>query len=342
MHLNFVLPLVFFTLLSYSSAKTPDEVLLKTSIEVPIMTDGKSYGSVTLPAGTALAVGAINGEYLSLKYRGRPITVLTANTDYGDRLTTLKAADEKKQADAEAAREADEKAAKDKETARALKAYENSQRSILRIKKNINKYVGADTSAAKLLIAIHEEFARIYNATTNQEARISAHKKHTADLKALYEEKTIYGYKYNELLKDDVTVPISFNIYRDTDAFYIRVGDGSFSTIATIQVSVLGRLVQQLLKIGEWASKCIDEKMDVDKDAGTFGDIQMRFISKNGGDDVYVWLTAEGETAEGHLLQKQTVRLNMLNIHALTFHIAKAKELYELRENEKNNAKKLQ
>ena len=76
----------------------------------------------------------------------------------------------------------------------------------------------------------------------------------------------------------------------------------------------------------------------MDKDAGAFGGVQLRFISKNNADDIYVWFTVRGTLSKDHLIDEQTVRVNMLNLTALQQCIGKAKELYDHRQKVQSNA----
>ena len=69
--------------------------------------------------------------------------------------------------------------------------------------------------------------------------------------------------------------------------------------------------------------------------------MKLEFVSKNNAENIFVWLTARGAFAEDRLVEKQTVRLNMLNLKALFRRITKANELYNQREKARSNADKL-
>jgi len=136
-------------------------------------------------------------------------------------------------------------------------------------------------------------------------------------------------------------VPIVFNIFKDSDAFYLQIGDGTLCTIASLPSVDIPGFVEQLNKILGWSQQCIDEKINVTKDAGFIGTVRLEFISNNNAENIFVWLTAEGNIAEDRLIKKQTVKLNMLNICTLMSHMTKAKELYDHREEARHNADKL-
>ncbi len=90
-----------------------------------------------------------------------------------------------------------------------------------------------------------------------------------------------------------------------------------------------------------WITQCIKDKMDVRKDVGKFGGISIEFISSDSSDHLYLLLTAQGVFDRDRLIEKQVVRVNFINWHALIAKIGKAKEIYDEREMRKANAEKL-
>lgn len=321
-------------------AQTPTRVRLKEKVDVPIVTDGKSYGAVTLQPGTVMSVHAAKSDTITLEYRRSLVQVPVSKTDFGDQIAAVKAQEERKRRDAEDARLAEERRIQEREAKKPQEAYEQAKKGVARMKRNINWFVGPDVDLAQQLIRDGERFIREYESGDEQ-TKLAAYAVHTQTWTRVLETKPVYGYKYNEILKKETTIPINFNIYKDSDSFYIQVGDGAFCTVASVSIEALLKLAEQLVKINEWSQKCIDEKLEAEKDAGSFGGVKLDFVSKNDAENVYVWLTARGTFAEDRLVEKQTVRVNMLNLNALMRRIAKAKELYDQREKVHANADKL-
>jgi len=157
----------------------------------------------------------------------------------------------------------------------------------------------------------------------------------------LLQRKAITAYKYNEFLGAETEVPVQFNLFTDSDNFYFKVGDGDLSTIAPVSAKQLLDLMNAISKIQEWKQTCRTEKMNTRKEAGRFGGISLEFVSKEKGENIYVWMTAKGPWAKDRMIEEQTVRLTPLNISAMYYHIGKAKELFDTREQERKNAEKL-
>ena len=118
------------------------------------------------------------------------------------------------------------------------KAYEKAKAYADRTKRNINSYVGPDVDTVKLIMAVGDEFIREYESG-DETARVTASKAYMERLKLVYGNKPVYGYKYNSLLKKEIAVPIVFGIYRNSDDFYIEVGDGAFCTVASLPIDAL-------------------------------------------------------------------------------------------------------
>ena len=332
--------LLLLVAIQSASAETPTRVRLKEKLDVPIVTDGKTYGAVTLPPGTALPVRSANGDTLFLDYRGSSVTVPASKTDFGDQIAAAKAEEERIRLIAENARLAEERRMQEREAKKPQEAYEQAQKSVARMKRNSSMFVGPDVDLGEQLIRDYEWFIREYESG-DEKAKLAAYAVHTQTWTRVLENKPVYGYRYNEILKQETTVPITFNIYKDADSFYIKVGDGAFCTVASIPPDALLQLAKQLIKITEWSQKCVEQQLDAEKDAGSFGGVKLEFVSKNNAENIFVWLTARGAFAEDRLVEKQTVRLNMLNLKALFRRITKANELYNQREKARSNADKL-
>lgn len=198
----------------------------------------------------------------------------------------------------------------------------------------------SDKSTATELLRVYNEWIQSYDKDASDP--IPAYKKYHQQVQELFQRKQIVAYKYNEFLGSETEVPVVFNIFKDSDSFYFKVGDGDFSTIAPVSTDKLLELMNAIQKVQEWKQICRTERMDTRKDVGRFGGISLEFVSRDKGDNIYVWMTAKGPWAKDRMIEEQKVRLTPLNISAMYFHIGRAKELYDAREEHRKNAEKLQ
>ena len=226
-----------------------------------------------------------------------------------------------------------------KEVQGISKDYEMAVSNVLRAKRSIKYFIGSDIEVAKKVVQLQESFISEY--VGSESARKAAHEKLARAVKSIYESKPVVGYKYNEILKKQIEMPITFNLYEDADLYYIKIGDGDFSTIASISPKQLLNLTEMHIKMTEWIEQCIADKMDVRKDVGQFGGISIEFISSDSSDNIYLLLTANGQFAGDRLLEKQVVSINLLNWTCLITRIAKVKELNDARDKRRANAEKL-
>ncbi len=218
-------------------------------------------------------------------------------------------------------------------------SYQHAVGNIPRAKRTIKYFIGADIEIIKLLIQIQETFVKEYESRETD--RKSAYTKYTNALTAVYDSKPVVGYNYNEILKTEIATPIEFNLYKNSDLFYIKVGDGNFCTVATVSPRQLLDLVIISDKIDAWIAQCIADKMDVTKEVGGFGGVNLELVSSDLGDNIYFLLTVKGEVGSDRILEKQTVRVSLLNWRCLYMKFSKVKEIYDKREQLKANAEKL-
>lgn len=197
----------------------------------------------------------------------------------------------------------------------------------------------SDQSTANELLRIYSEWIRSYDK--NPDKPVPAYKKLHQQGQKIFQSKQIVAYKYNEFLGAETEVPVEFNLFTDSDSFYFKVGDGDFSTVAPVSISDLLSLMDAIQKVQKWKQTCRRERMDTRKDVGRFGGISLEFISQDEGENIYVWMTAKGPWAKDRMIEEQRVRLTPLNISAVYFHIGRAKELYDAREEQRINAKRL-
>lgn len=197
----------------------------------------------------------------------------------------------------------------------------------------------SDQSTANELLRIYSEWIRSYD--NNPDDPIQAYKKLQQQGQQLFQSKQIVAYKYNEFLGAETVEPVVFDLFKDSDNFFFKVGDGDFSTIAPVSPEELLELINAIEKIQEWKQLCRREGLDTRKDVGRIGGISLEFVSREKGDNIYVWMTVKGPWAKDRMIEEQKVRLTPLNISAMYYHIASAPDLYDAREQRRKNAEKL-
>jgi hypothetical protein len=197
----------------------------------------------------------------------------------------------------------------------------------------------SDQSTANELLRIYGEWIKSYDR--NPSDLVPAYKKLQQQGQQIFQRKQIVAYKYNEFLGAEIEVPVVFNLFKDSDSFYFKVGDGDFSTIAPVSISELLSLMDAIQKVQEWKQTCRRERLSTRKEVGRFGGISLEFVSQEEGENIYVWMTAKGPWAKDRMIEEQKVRLTPLNISAIYFHIGRSKELYDARDERRKNAERL-
>ena len=325
---------------AFAEAQHPAKVRLKEKVEVPINSGGKSV-AISVPPGTVLNVRSVKGEVLTLEYLGSLVEVSSKKTDLSDQLAFRRAEEDRKARLIADTHLAEAKMKKEKEKQEQQNEYRDIKQSVAYIKQNLkNIYVGSDIKFMLQRIIEEENFIEKFEAA-NDEGKATALSARSQMFNQNVDNKMLYGYKYNDILKKEVEVPMSFGIYTNNDVFYLKVGEGNFCTYANLPIQALGKLAEQLNKITEWRQKCGDEKLETQKEAGEFGGLKIDFVSTDSGQNIYLWLTVSGHFAEDRLLEKQTVRLNMLNYQVLRRRLSTCTELYDQREKSRLNAGKL-
>jgi len=153
--------------------------------------------------------------------------------------------------------------------------------------------------------------------------------------------KPVIAYKYNELIKKFLETEVTFGIYKNSDDFYLAIGDGAFKTVATLSVNNIMSIIQAYEKSMKWSVQCFDEKMEVTKPLGSFGGVSIEFDSKAEGGFVRYIFHIKGQMDSDRLLSEQTVWMTGLNFSCLINRMRNAPEMYEKHKKAQSNAEKL-
>lgn len=335
---------VMATLGYIAYGQTPSNVELKEAVNVELLMNGVGRGRVSLDRGSSFPVKEIEGDKISLIYSNKYFIIPTAKTDYLEQVKCEKINNELKR---QKEKEGEEKETLEAEKKRAEELkdlpkanYEQLKKNLPRLKQNIIYSIDEDIAFYKKYHQLREKFIEDYESGDAQ-GKVDAYNSYEAKSILMLERKQVLGYKYNELLKEEVTTPIDFNLFSNSDSFYITVGEGGFSTLAILAPRDALNLIRQIDKIFTWQATCSDEKMDVTKDAGSFGGVSLRFVSQSNGNHVFVWFTAKGTMTSDHLIDKQVVKLNTINLFALKLKLQKLPDLVDKRNQNRKNAEKL-
>lgn len=229
----------------------------------------------------------------------------------------------------------------EEETKNTLAArYADAMAFIQMAGSNLDSCKGDDRSVMKALIQTAEEFTAAYKTGDIQKAEVALKKMDEA-LNTVHETKPVYGYRYNEFLHDEVTVPVIFNMYSNNTGFYLQVGDGDFSTISPLEIKTIEDLAAGLQKSIEWTGQCIKQKLNTRKEVGNWGSISLEFVSEENGQHCYTWLKAKGPFGRDRLIEESTVKLTMLNVQCLLTRISHADKIVEKRIRVEGDSQKL-
>jgi hypothetical protein len=158
----------------------------------------------------------------------------------------------------------------------------------------------------------------------------------------LYSNKKINGYAYNEFVKKQIPKRIRFDMYSNTNEFYLQVGDGDFSTVVTMNTSDIVALYNTSDKVNNWARQCFSEKMDTRKPvAMENANISLTFVSKNNGGNSYIELAVMGKYSKNSMITEQRVMLDLMNYNSLIYRIRNINKILSKRQSELDNADRL-
>jgi hypothetical protein len=225
-----------------------------------------------------------------------------------------------------AEQEARRKAEAQARQASQQREYAETRSAMERLKRNINWYIGDDRDVIERIIDLGDVFISALDAGDAEKTEAALRNLKEVWSKVI-ESKPVYGYQYNEFVRQEVTKPITFGLYTDSSAFYIAVGDGDFRTVATVPVEELLAMMEQLPKVFRWMDQCQKEHLETTKEVGRWGGVSFEFVSEKKGDLCYLWLAASGAWGKDRLLEESKVRLSMMNFQCLLNRIQKAPEI---------------
>jgi hypothetical protein len=159
--------------------------------------------------------------------------------------------------------------------------------------------------------------------------------------KDLLKNKPIVAFKYNEIFKKVISSDVRFDIYKDSDDFYLAIGEDAFRTVSTLSVDNIIGIVQAYDKAMKWSDQCFNEKMEVNKPLGSFGSVTIEFDSKEEGRFSRFIVHVKGEMSRDRLISEQTVWMSVLNFSCLIDKMRNAPEMYQKHKKEQENAGKL-
>jgi hypothetical protein len=156
-------------------------------------------------------------------------------------------------------------------------------------------------------------------------AYLAAHQKGAATESdwANYKEKSeralrsmpVMAAKYNEVVRENLSIPVRVGWGKDGDSLYLQVGEGAFATTVWFnQVEDYVAVRDALGKSLSWFAQTQDEALEATKDMGEWSGATLRFESFDGGTKAIVRLTV---TQHRPITQKQVVKLNRLSTQAL-------------------------
>ncbi len=217
--------------------------------------------------------------------------------------------------------------------------YSKAKIGLLDGNANKSQYIGEDVQAVEALITAAEAVVKAYESG-DKEKTIELGKARQAIKDVVYQKSDIRAYKYNELLKQDVAVPVKFDLYTGGEDFYLKFGDGNFSTIVTVPLNDLVGFVSSLPKVDSWITTCREQKLETRKEIYRIGDTVFTFNSFGGGKMWTVWVKIHGNFREDALVESQEVKLAPLNFWRLGEHMLQArqialKKLKEMQDSEK-------
>jgi hypothetical protein len=175
----------------------------------------------------------------------------------------------------------------------------------------------------------------------NSEAARQLFERFNEVTKDLIKNKPIVAFKYNEIFKKVISSDVRFDIYKDSDNFYLAIGEDAFRTVSTLSVDNIIGIVQAFDKAMKWSDQCFNEKLEVNKPLGTFGNVTIEFDSKEEGRFSKFIVNVKGEMSRDRLISEQTVWMSVLNFSCLIDKMCNAPEMYQKHKKAQENAGKL-
>lgn len=323
----------------------PYEILLKEKTDFPIITNGRIIGTIAASNGTTVAALFTNNAGVEVQWKNYTTTLSIDKTNLKDVIEVeekdkaLKKAKREEERQKElilvASRQKEEHLEKQQKT---LKVAEHNVRVL---NKYIHTYPKEEQEPLNRVLIISKDFIdKFNNSDVDQRDLLVAavNQKYNELIKS----RPVYALKYNEFIHRDLVTPVDFNIYKNNDGLYLAVGDGDFSTIADINPADFGQIITTGSTVMRWADKCIDEKLNTEKELYKSQSIRIEFVSQDEGDNQFIRLSVRGPLSKNSLLASQDVVMTKNSYYALIFKMSKAEDMLRNRIQIQNNAEKLQ
>lgn len=210
------------------------------------------------------------------------------------------------------------------------KNYVKSQMALLNAFKF---YSESDVKAREDILKILQKWLDLANK--NEKKAIAGYSKLNIRLVKIYQKKEIVSYKYDKSLKKEKEVPVFFDVSKRKKRFFIQVGEDELSTIVPLSRKNISALLKAFVRVGQLKNHYRTEKKDGKKFLGKFGGISLNFVSKNKGQKIYLWMSVKAPFVDDETLQKQKVRLNIMNMNSLHMQLANSKSLLKKKKKKK-------
>ena len=337
----------------------PGTVIITSDLVFPLISGGKQIGNWKITQGTVVKLLKVEGESVEVFYANASHRIPVSTTDLPAQIERAKQArmaeQAKQEKEASETREKQAKREREEEAARIAQQAAEKETTLTEYYNSVKADLARSDSLLDQLIAPSDrEIYRTFKPLN--QAFVAAYERgDMAKAQKLYRTHNeafqkilllpIIGLAYNEFVKREIEKPIEFNLFKDSNRFYIAIGDGDFRTLAPIKVEHLVDMVEALAKGRKWIAQCRREHLDVTKEIGKWsnesGHIRFELVSSQKGEVCSVWLEAKGPYGKDRLLEETKVRLTVLNTARLLKHITNASKLVRERSERLQNAEKL-
>jgi hypothetical protein len=321
-----------------TNVAVPKEIVLRDTIKTGLYKNGKFVGVVEFQKGQSLTVLKFENNAFVIEADGGEARISFENTELGR--TNYALLKQLKAVPLQAATQVN--AVTNQVDVRDTPEwyYRHAKSSLTNNEANYSQYIGEDIIAAKTLIQAAEKVVTAFESGDKElTQKIGA--EYWQIREAALKSGTINAYKYNEIVKTEVVVPVSFDLYSGGENFYFKVGDGAFSTISTVPVENLRIFLESLSKLNSWIETCRSQKLETKKELCRVGETTFTFVSFDEGRMWFVWMAIAGDFRKDALLESQEVKLTPLNFWRLAARVGQAKEIVSKRIKEEQDAKKL-
>jgi len=316
-----------------SSEEIPKEIVLRRDTMTGIYRDGKFLRSAELRAGTVLRVVRYERGDFVTEYDGGEVRIDRFNTELARtnmpallRMTQLTNAPAVP-------------AAAGLPQPTAASVYNQSKLAAEQGRWNESQYIDGDVQTCKLLYESADKVVKAFEGgDTNGAMKLWRARGHL--MEAAFKEP-IQAYQYNELVKRDVAIPVKFDLFRGGADFYFAVGDGSFSTVATVTVADWKVFVDAVEKLDRWLTTCRSQKLETRKELCRVGGTTFTFVVWDQGKMWFVEMAVQGDDRRDTLVDSRKVKLAPLNFWRLNRRMREALRIFQDRLNEESAADKL-